>query len=117
VTSFIPHLAQIARSGRGRPGIAPRRRAPERSPPRPVRLNVEYLAGLVPTVRRRVGIPPGFSDAAIFAALAAIAARASDEQRWRAAEASTLALFLLAHGRDLRAAIVTILGLLPKPYH
>lgn len=117
--SYIPHLAQIAtraqrhgakrgsamaRGARGRAALA-------------VRLNVEHLAGLVPVLRRRLAIASTFSDAAILASLTAIASRPNDEQRWRAAKASTLGLFLTSRNGDISAALVTILGLLPKAYH
>ena len=116
MTTFIPNIARFsARSG------AARRRAQaarERGfGAAPARLNIEYLAGLIPVIRRRLGIAATFSDAAIFASLTAIAGRASDEQRWRAAEASTLGLFLLSHGRDFRTEMITLLGLLPKALH
>lgn len=112
VTSFIPRLGRISRAG----GSARRgeRNAPadSRTPPR---LNVEYLAGLVPVIRRRLDVPAAFSDEAIFASVAAIASKPTYERRWQAAEASTLGLILLAHGRDLKASLVTLLALLPKP--
>ena len=66
-------------------------------------------------IRRRLDVPAAFSDEAIFASLAAIASTPTYERRWRAAEASTLGLTLRAHGRDLKASLITLLALLPKP--
>lgn len=115
MTSFIPRLARISsRSGAKRGAKAAPGRAGARTAP--LRINIEYLAGLVPTIRRRLAIAPTFSDEAIFASLAAIAAASSYETRWRAAEASTLGLFLRSHGNDLKASLITLLALLPKPY-
>jgi hypothetical protein len=116
VTTYIPHLAQIAQRSSYGPFCRPAAWRPASSR-RSARVSIEYLAGLIPVVRRRLAIPATFSDAAVFASLTAIAARSSDEQRWRAAETSTLGLFLLSHSADLKACLVTILGLLPKPRH
>ncbi len=79
-------------------------------------VNIEHLAGLVPVIRRRLAIAGTISDEAIFASLTTIAAPSTYEDRWRAAEASTLGQFLLSHGKDLKACLITILALLPKPY-
>jgi len=117
VTSYIPKLARISarsRPGGKRKGGASRRSAPSGAEPQ--RVNIEYLAGLVPVIRRRLAIAATFSDEAIFASLTAIAAPSTYEARWRAAEASTLGQILLSHGKDLKACLITILGLLPKPY-
>lgn len=117
MTSYIPKLARI--SARSRPGAGRKRSGaqPAVGPSgRAQRINIEYLAGLVPVVRRRLAIAQTFSDDAIFASLTAIVARTSYEDRWRTAEASTLGLFLLSHGKDLKGCLVTILALLPKPY-
>jgi hypothetical protein len=117
VTSYIPKLARISartRAGGKRKGGASRRAAAPGAEPQ--RVNIEYLAGLVPVLRRRLDVAGTFSDEAIFASLTTIAAPSSYEDRWRAAEASTLGQFLLSHGKDLKACIIAILGLLPKPY-
>jgi hypothetical protein len=117
VTSYIPRLARIA--GRSRSG-AKRKAAVARpaagSGAAAPHVNIEYLAGLVPVIRRRLAIAATFSDEAIFASLTTITAPSTYEGRWQAAEASTLGQFLLSHGKDLKACLITILALLPKPY-
>jgi hypothetical protein len=117
VTSYIPRLARISartRAGARRKGSAAARSGALSTGPQ--RINIEYLAGLVPVLRRRLAIAPTFTDEAIFASLAMIAASPTYEDRWRAAEASTLGQFLLSHGKELKACLVTILALLPKPH-
>ena len=117
MASYIPRLSRLAsKPGSGgrqkpKPGL---KRAGDATPP--ARINVEYLAGIVPVVRRRVAIAPSFSDEAILASLTTIASRSTYEARWRAGEASTLGLFLASHGKDLKACLTTILTLLPKPH-
>ncbi len=112
MTSFIPRLGRISRGGSSsRAGTS----TPAGKGSAPARLNVEYLAGLVPVIRRRLHVPANFSDEAILASLSAIASTTTYERRWRAAEASTLGLTLLAGGRDLKASLTTLLALLPKP--
>lgn len=115
MTSYIPRLASI--SARSRPGA--RRKGAGARPPVGAatgRVNIEYLAGLVPVIRRRLAVAQTFSDEAMFASLTAIAATTTYEGRWRAAEASTLGQFLMSNGKDLKSSLVTILALLPKPY-
>jgi hypothetical protein len=114
VTSYIPKLARI--SARSRASAKRKGGAAPQGPPSPQRVNIEHLAGLVPVIRRRLDIAGTFSDDAIFASLTTITAPATYEDRWRAAEASTLGQFLLGQGKDLKASLITILGLLPKPY-
>jgi hypothetical protein len=115
VTSYIPRLASIsARSQRrSRTRVAV---AHARGGTRPGRVNIEYVAGIVPVIRRRLGVAATFSDEAMFASLTSIAAHGTYEARWQAAEASTLGQFLMSHGKDLKSSLITILALLPKPY-
>ena len=113
--SYIPKLARFAQRPRAAaaPSVADTRLGSRR--PAPARVNVEHLAELVPIIRRRLAIAPAFSDPAILASLASIAARSSHEERWRRAAASTLGLWLSSYGRDLNGALTMILALLPKP--
>ncbi len=120
MASFIPKLARISsrsrpgmKNGSGKNGNGAAR--PARALPAPAARDGEYLAGLVPVVRRRAAIAPSFSDAAILASLTSIAARSTDERRWKAAQASTLGQCLSGSARDLQEALVIILSLLPRP--
>ncbi len=111
MTTFIPKLARIT-SGRikeGKHSAADRKRSG-------AKVNVEYLSGLVPLLRRRLAISRSFSDSAMLASLMAVAKRTSHEERWQAAEASTLGQHLASSGKNMHHALVTILSLLPKPY-
>jgi iron-sulfur cluster repair protein YtfE (RIC family) len=78
-------------------------------------VNVETLAGLMPHLRERLAIGAPFSDEALLASLAAIASHASHEERWSAAETSTLGQYLASRSNDSHRALVTLLSLLPKP--
>ncbi len=115
MASFIPRLARI--SSRSRPGAKNGKSAarPARAEPALADRDGDYLAELVPVVRRRAAVSTSFSDAAILASLISIAVRTSHEQRWKAAQASTLGQCLCGSARDLEAALVTILSLLPGP--
>lgn len=112
MTTFIPKLARIS-SGKG----AGRSRLKPPAGRTIARVNVETLAGLVPQIRRRLSIGRAFSDEALLASLVAIARHPSHEDRWRAAEASTLGQYLAGSAKDRHRALVTLLSLLPKPFH
>jgi hypothetical protein len=111
MTNYIPRLARIS-SGKG----AGAKRAPHRSSPASERaVNVERLARLVPRIRRDLAVGRTFSEKALLASLVAIARHASDEERWHAAEASTLGQYLAGSGKDMHRTLVTLLSLLPRP--
>ncbi|MCC7253079.1 hypothetical protein [Hyphomicrobium sp.] len=78
-------------------------------------VNVDRLTRLMPQIRRRLAVRRDFSDAALLASLIAIARHPSHQERWHAAEASTLGRHLAATGGDLHRALVTLLSLLPQP--
>jgi hypothetical protein len=111
MTQYIPKLARFG-SGKSapkrRPAITDGSRASLAT------VNVEHIARLVPRVRQRLAIGRPFSDAALLASLIAIARHPSHEERWRAAEASTLGQYLASSGKDRRQALVTLLSLLPR---
>jgi hypothetical protein len=114
--SYIPKLARFAaRRAKPAPAKAAGPQGGGANRPAPTQVNVEYVAELVPILRRRLDIAPTFSDEAILASLASIATRTSHQDRWRAASGSTLGLWLSSHGKELNAALITILALLPKP--
>lgn len=111
MTSYIPKLARIS----ARKGAAASRPAVAGPRARETTVNVDRLARLVPLIRRRLAIGRPFSDAALLASLTAIARHPSHEERWRAAEASTLGQYLASSGKDVHRALVTLLSLLPRP--
>jgi len=110
MTQYIPKLARFG-SGKSAPK---RRPATDGSRASLATVNVEHIARLVPKVRKRLAIGRPFSDAALLASLVAIARHPSHEERWRAAEASTLGQYLASSGKDRRQALVTLLSLLPR---
>ena len=57
---------------------------------------------------------PIVNRSVLLASLIAIARHPSHEERWRAAEASTLGQYLASSGKDRRQALVTLLSLLPR---
>ena len=110
MTQYIPKLARFG-SGKSAPKQRP---ATNGSSASLATVNVERIARLVPRVRQRLAIGRPFSDAALLASLVAIARHPSHEERWQAAEASTLGQYLASSGKDRRQALVTLLSLLPR---
>lgn len=78
-------------------------------------VDLESLAALLPQLRQRLPLA-SMSDDALLASLVTIARHATDENRWRAAEASTLGQHLAVESDDLQRDLVTVLSLLPIPY-
>jgi hypothetical protein len=77
--------------------------------------NVHDLADLVPLVRERLNLDSAFPDDAVLASLMTIAARASPQERWRAAFDSNLGQWLGLKSLDLNGALNTLVGLLASP--
>lgn len=110
MSSYIPRLARIisgVRTGASRAG--------ESETDADAAPDAERLARLMPKIRHRLAVGPSLSDEALLASLVAIARHRSDEERWHAAEASTLGQHLAASGPDMRRTLVTLLSLLPRP--
>lgn len=107
---YIPGLSQIVSGIRsvGRRAFIDR--------PADTVVNVSRLAALIPELHRRLPIGPALSDEALLASLVSIARHPTHEARWHAAEASTLAQHLAVNSRDKHRDLVTLIGLLPKPY-
>ena len=74
-----------------------------------------HLAELVPVVRQRLELDDSLTPDTVLASLAAIAARSSPRERWRAAFDSALGHSLSMTGRDLNTTLNTLIALLPKP--
>lgn len=110
MTAYIPRLARIA-SGQGSKGkrSASSGNGVLRSG------SMRTLARIAPEIRQRLAISRQFSDAALLASLAAIAIHPSNEERWRAAETSTLGQYIANSSQDVQRALVTLLSLLPAP--
>lgn len=109
MTSYIPKLARISSgrdAGERRPSI-PGEQADEM-------FLVNALTRLAPHIRQRLAISTQFSDEALLASLLAIARHSSHENRWSAAEASTLGQYLASSKPDMHRTLVTLLSLLPK---
>jgi hypothetical protein len=110
VTRYIPKLARIT-SGRD----AGRKHAPIFDEPTDETILIHTLSRLAPRIRQRLAIKCQFSDEALVASLLAIARHPSHEERWWAAETSTLGQYLASSEPDMRRTLVMLLSLLPKP--
>lgn len=116
MTTYIPRLARITSgrsAGRKRPPHLEDGQVFEERRNDPVTLRT--LARLAPRLRTQLGIGTAFSDDALLASIVSIARHPSHEERWHAAEASTLAQYLASTGTDVERALVTLLSMLPKP--
>lgn len=107
MTHYIQRLAQIIASKRARA-----RRGEQDFVP----VDARELAELVPLLRKELRLPGSLSDDAFLASLIAIARHRTDEDRWHAAETSTLGQQLAVQSDDLERDLVTLLSLLPQPY-
>lgn len=110
MTSFIPRLARIL-SGRD----AGKKRAPAIESGARHAIDRQALVRLAPEIRQRLAISRQFSDKALLASLESIVTHSSNEERWRAAEASTLGQYLAGSGNDMHRTLVTLLSMLPSP--
>jgi hypothetical protein len=110
MSSYIPRLARIIAGVR-----TARFKSGESETDAGTAPNAERLARLMPKIRHQLAVSPSLSDEALLASLVAIARHPSDEERWHAAEASTLGQHLAVTSHDMRRALVTLLSLLPRP--
>jgi len=78
--------------------------------------DILHLLELVPIVRRHLRLEKSFSDDAILASLKVLVSTGNRRTRVRIAFESSLGQHFLQQNRDLPAAVVTLLALLPEAW-